>query len=165
MANDRQIVMSDEQFSKLLETLAQQNQAHQPDMKKMSIDEQVAATKAMIADRPPHEIEEIPVVSPDTKAKFTAICTKSLTFPAGRIVSVKDYTYPDGVEEHIREGGLVPEGMTIRLPSGQYDKNYKQWRWVNFFQKDLRTFVGKDVGWLKRFMLLAKAAEEPQAQL
>jgi hypothetical protein len=55
-----------------------------------------------------------------------------------------DYAYPEGIETFVDEpGGRVPHGMPIKTEQGQFSPLYKQWRWENFWQSDIRTYVGK----------------------
>jgi hypothetical protein len=82
--------------------------------------------------------------SPHTGATFVAEVSPSRSYPQGRIIRISDYQWPDGHDRHQNEGGLVPDGMQIfRKDTGQPYADYKQWKWSEFFQVDLRAWVGK----------------------
>lgn len=61
----------------------------------------------------------------------------------GIVVTLGDYAYPTGFDSHQEEGGIVPNRMTILDTNGQPSPEYRQWRWENFYQADLRSYVGK----------------------
>lgn len=94
--------------------------------------------------------------SDETGATFTACVTESRAYPNGRITALENYTHPPGVATFVSAGGLVPDGFQI-LKSGtaappeggppllkqDLTVPYLQWRWVEFWQKDLRRLIGK----------------------
>jgi hypothetical protein len=59
------------------------------------------------------------------------------------VVRIRDYQYPDGVDHHISEGGLVPNGMQMKNAGGTDLATFKQWKWETFYQQDLRAWIGK----------------------
>ena len=64
----------------------------------------------------------------------------------GRVVKLLNYKEPEGIRVHTRDGGLVPDGMVMTENYGngpEMADGYKQWVWENFWQADLRRFVGK----------------------
>lgn len=105
--------------------------------------------------------------SEDTQATFTACVVESKQFPAGRIVALENYTHPPGVAVYQSEGGLVPTSMQIlragtaapeegrNPPKHDLTPYYMQWRWEEFWQKDLRRHAGKE---LKRQHAIDEAA-------
>lgn len=95
--------------------------------------------------------------SEETGATFFACVVESKQFPAGRIISLEGYTHPKGIATYQSEGGLVPTGFQIlkagaaspeegrAIPKHDFEINYLQWRWVEFWQKDLRKYAGKEL--------------------
>jgi hypothetical protein len=157
-------LMTDDQLKALIAGVVEQvrGPAVGPATSPLSPDDQVnAMVDQMRGTRPPHEITEVKCTSVETKASFTAIIAKSKTFPGGRVIDLRDYTYPEGHEVHVAEGGIVPDGLTIRRPDGQPTKEYKHWKWTNFYQMDLRRYVGQDAAWLKRMADIAAATSTP----
>lgn len=73
--------------------------------------------------------------SEDTGATFNARTV------SGKVVNLDAYTLPAGLDKHVSEGGLVPEGMVITNEGD--DWAYRQWVWTTFWQADLRRFIGK----------------------
>ena len=88
---------------------------------------------------------------------------ESKKHPHGRIVRLENYTHPEGVYKPAAVdpttgentgGGLIP-GLPIfvsnefsamdvkKAPSHALSVQYKQWRWENFWQKDLRYYIGR----------------------
>jgi hypothetical protein len=57
------------------------------------------------------------------------------------------YELPAGIDKHQRDGGLVPDGMTMQEIGAngtmRESDGYKQWVWETFLQADTRRFVGK----------------------
>lgn len=160
-------VLSEEQLMKLIAEVRGQQAPHLPERPQGSLspDQQVNALVDQVKgnDREPHKIEEVPSMSLETKATFLAVVTTSKSFPSGRVLALKDYTYPQGIDSHVTEGGLVPEGMAILLPNGNPDRTYKQWRWENFWKVDLARYVGKDAAWLRTMNRMVEADKAPQA--
>lgn len=52
------------------------------------------------------------------------------------------YPYPDGVDVKISDGGLSPHEIDSVA--------HKHWKWVEFWQRDLRTYVGRDAAYARR---------------
>jgi hypothetical protein len=83
----------------------------------------------------------VPCKSEETGATFDAHVLESRKYPNGRIVALRGYTHPAGVEISQLQGGLVPEGMAVFNPDARsYTVQYKQWRWETFYQVDLRRY-------------------------
>jgi hypothetical protein len=89
-------------------------------------------------------------------ATFSALVIESKTHQAGRVTQLLDYKHPKGVMTYQGAGGLVPDGMPIMrestavlspemtdLPGHALASHYKQWRWEEFWQKDLKHHAGK----------------------
>lgn len=88
----------------------------------------------------------VPCKSEETGATFEAhvLESRDAKFPQGRIVGMRNYTHPEGVEVYQSNGGLVPDGMQILVhgaAAGTYTPEFKQWRWTTFYQTDLRRYV------------------------
>lgn len=106
----------------------------------------------------PNKYRHIACKSEETGATFTAHVIESKKFPNGRIVALGDYTHPAGAIRFQRDGGLVPDnfpilkdatggalGDGVEIQNHQLSTAYKQWRWENFWQRDLARFVGKEI--------------------
>lgn len=107
--------------------------------------------------------------SPMTGARFTAVVQKSKAYPLGRIITVEDYEFPEGIEKHTTEGGLVPEGQRIfalddkgRSIPGVYETSFRVWKTREFYIKDLTTWVGKPY---QPSMLAREEADKRRAEL
>lgn len=93
----------------------------------------------------------IACVSEETGAKFEAHvleCRDTAKFPHGRIVGLRKYTHPEGVETYQENGGMVPNGMQILVHNGgpgAYTDAYKHWRWTTFYQTDLKRYVQRPI--------------------
>lgn len=81
--------------------------------------------------------------SPITGATFTARVLKSRSWPMGRIVELVDYKHPDGTDVHVADGGRCPDGKPIRHKDGSLTVDFKQWRYQEFWKRDLVDLVGK----------------------
>lgn len=112
-----------------------------PDGEHLTVDEkfhqQVSELKRPAAAIPTELIKN--VRSPNTGATFDMVVCRGIA------TDLPNYTYPEGVEKHQTEGGLVPNGQSIKDVHGQYTTEYKQWRWDEFWKADLNFFVGKPV--------------------
>lgn len=157
-ATPRNFVLSEDQFERLL---ARQG-APPADRPAPSPDAQVGALLEQVrgTDRELHTIERVRCISLETRSTFEAVIAKSKAFPAGRVVSLESYAYPAGIDTHVAEGGLVPDGKRIKNPDGSPTKEYRQWRWSEFWRRDLQRYVGQDGAWLRRMAdVQADAAE------
>jgi hypothetical protein len=112
--------------------------------------------EAKLAELPkPQRHRKVPCRSEETGATFTACIVESRSCPAGRFVTLEDYRHPAGVMTYQSNGGLVPDGMQIlragtaapsegaQIPKHDFNPYYLQWRWTEFYQRDLRRFAGK----------------------
>lgn len=114
-----------------------------------------AKVAALEAVPTPKRWRRVACKSDETGATFTAVVVESKAHPAGRIVALEGYTHPEGVATYQADGGLVPTGMQIMkagvgapVPGQVLAKHdlcieYMQWRWVEFWQKDIRRYSGK----------------------
>lgn len=64
-------------------------------------------------------------------------------YPDGRITSILDYRYPAGFDVPQTEDGLVPPGIAIRHPGGQYTEQYLAWRRSVFDRPDFLAHAGQ----------------------
>jgi len=106
-------------------------------------------------DRPPKSISKVAAHSEDTGATFLAVIDDA----TGVVFRLDAYTFPDGVDRHMPDG-RVPDGLQIHDKNGQPTIVYKQWRWENFWQADLRRFIGKKLPKYARVEAAAPAAAE-----
>lgn len=167
---EKQVVMSEEQFEKFLAKIGSSGAPPgvTPGVDPMTPDERVKLVVEQMRkgeNREAHTIDKIDVVSARTGARFAAIVASSKSDPNGRVLTLEDYVFPDGIEVHRADGGVVPDGMIIKTPKGELTKQYKQWRWTEFYQNDLREYVGKGGDWLRRmkdFGAATQAAEGPR---
>lgn len=100
----------------------------------------------------------VPCLSPDTGATFDAHVIESKEHPNGRITALANYRHPAGVYAYQTNGGRVPDQMQIFLNGSmshregeepradQLTQQFKQWRWTEFWQTDLRRYNGKGLG-------------------
>ena len=92
-----------------------------------------AATSARRGiDNPPLPVTTVEGCCSTTGSTFTAKIDHN-----GRVVDLLDYTWPDGVDVGADSGGLCPSGYTIG------SKFHDHWKWTDFRQADINTFVGK----------------------
>lgn len=109
------------------------------------------------------EIESIGLVEivhgcmSDTGATFDAEVHYPPLKRGGRVVGkdpkkpivkvLLNYTWPEGIDKHVADGGLVPDGMDMKELSGmwvgQETDNYRQWKYDEFTKADARRYVGK----------------------
>jgi hypothetical protein len=116
-----------------------------------------AKIDATVVPPPPHKWRLVPGRSPDTGATFDMLVVESRTHKEGRVTELRNYRHPAGLYTHESAGGLVPDGMPIyqdqkqaaHLPPGVEPEKaslhqlFLQWRWSNYFQKDLRACIGE----------------------
>jgi hypothetical protein len=75
---------------------------------------------------------------------FTAILFRE------RVVRLEDEVYPAGIALHAKDGGMVPDGLTILQRDGQKTASYKQWYWQAIRKPLFTDYVGRDRAWLLR---------------
>lgn len=151
------VQLSDEQFDKLLERvlerLAQKTappvDTRTGDQKFYEEFEKVygyAPTQRRLLSPP----ELVPCKS-DSGATFVAKVSN------GRVVSLEGYTFPEGIDRHQHDGGLVPNGLDLtNIANGQESIPYKGWKFNEFWKRDINAFVGRP---LPRWARVAEAAE------
>ena len=138
-----------EAISQLAENLKPQGPLQQAGFSQAQIDQ---LTKIPA----PKKYRGVVCKSDRTGACFVAHVVESKKFPHGRIVALHEYTHPDGIFEYVSNGGLVPDGFPIlkdanggalgpgiKLEKHQLSALYLQWRWTEFWQRDLEAHVGK----------------------
>lgn len=112
-------------------------------------------------DRPPLVERMIACKSPATGSTFQARIVESRGWPQGKVVDLVDYTHPDGIDKHVADGGIVPDGLNIRIGAdragkaklpdgteitisvGDFTPEYKMWKYAEYWKRDLVEFVGK----------------------
>jgi hypothetical protein len=123
--------------------------------------------KALTEPGTPKNYRMIPGKSDVTGATFTLHVVESndmRKFPQGRVVALADYKHPKGMttyednvigEDESGEPthGRVPNGFPIlkdelgqceeNTPNGKLSSKYLYWRFVNFWQRDLKDIVGQ----------------------
>lgn len=118
----------------------------------------------------PRRWREVKCKSDETGATFVAAVVESDSMANGRIVEIKGYTHPRGIATYQSAGGLVPDGLQILragvaappeggapIPKHDLTPHYLHWRWTEYWQRDLRRIVGKE---LKRYLAIDSAAFE-----
>lgn len=66
--------------------------------------------------------------------------------PKGIVKVMRNYAWPAGIDKHVAEGGVVPDGMTMNElgPGGQQETDaFRQWKYETFAKADNQRFVGK----------------------
>lgn len=64
----------------------------------------------------------------------------------GVVKVMRNYAWPAGIDKHVADGGVVPDGMTMHElgPSGTQETDaFRQWKYETFAKADNRRFVGK----------------------
>jgi hypothetical protein len=103
--------------------------------------------------RPAPAIEELFALrSEDTGATFDVF------IQGGKVSALPNYRYPEGIDKHASEGGLVPQGMSVTEEGD--DWGYRLWRTKEFWIKDLTRFVGKPLPPSMRAQVQQKQAAE-----
>lgn len=116
---------------------------------------QYASVLKKMRERPSEpQPEPVACISPITGSSFRARCR-----PDGRVLELLDYKEPEGIDKHVSEGGLVPDGAPIKDQNGRLDADYKQWRWTEFWFADLKAWIGKKMPAGMAVQSEAKAAE------
>ncbi len=100
----------------------------------------------------------VPWRSEETGATATAHVVEGKTLKNGRITQLIGYAQPSEAYLHQNEGGHVPDGFPIwkdgsartitegKEPEiGDLDPAFKQWRWEQYYQADLRRCIGKEL--------------------
>ena len=100
----------------------------------------------------------VPWRSEETGATATAHVVEGKTLKNGRITQLIGYAHPSEAYLHQNEGGHVPDGFPIwkdgsartitegKEPEiGDLDPAFKQWRWEQYYQADLRRCIGKEL--------------------
>lgn len=117
-----------------------------------TLDERLRSHMAAIrgTDREAPPVASFHVRSRDTGATFTLLTSRGLC------KFVENYTHPAGLDLHRSEGGLVPDGLPIKLATGAETPQFKTWKWKQFWKHDLQRhiddpndFVRKDEAWLR----------------
>jgi hypothetical protein len=106
----------------------------------------------------PQRYRDIPWRSEETGATAIAHVIESKKFANGRVVYLSDYKHPQEAYIHESEGGRVPDGFhmwagghPVELPQGKepapgvFNPGFLQWRWLNFYQADLRRYIGREI--------------------
>lgn len=157
MPKEENIVLTREQFAELIAAMRAPAPPPPPNE-----EEQFAQLQKMASERPfPPDVPWGRVLSP-TGATFVPRVIPSKAHPKGRVVELLEYTYPEGVDRHQSDGGLVPDGHPILVTNkaGQMQSaDYKQWRYLTFWRQDLTTYVSKDAGLLPPVISTSQAAE------
>jgi hypothetical protein len=124
-----------------LETVAARQPSARP-----NAEETMRLMKAELAPKTTKVIEVLPCRSPLTTSDFKA------EVQDGVVTTLLDYKEPEGARVSVKLGGLIPEGV----------QHEKHWTYENFFQRDLRAYVGKPVSaLLGTGSALLPAAENP----
>lgn len=99
---------------------------------------------AMMRERRGQHLPPLEVKTKSCKSHVTGATFDADVDHNGIVTSLPNYKYPEGIDQSVDSGGLVPHGLPMKdETSGREHKLYSQWRWENFWQLDLRTYVGK----------------------
>jgi hypothetical protein len=121
------------------------------------------AQRALVTPPPPKGWRMIPGRSAETGATFTMHVQVSRKHPDGVITQLHNYRHPPGTFTHEQRNndgeplndGIVPQGMPIlrdetvgvavgqEPPAEMLSPHYKQWRYENFYKKDLAYYIGR----------------------
>jgi hypothetical protein len=117
-----------------------------------SPDELMAEALTSIRYQKPHPQTDVECVSLETGATFTAIVVASRPYPEGRVCRIDGYAHPDGIDRHVKDGGLVPDGIELRnRANGEESQDLKNWRWRTFWQADLLRYIGRPLPvWVRK---------------
>ena len=101
----------------------------------------------------PERAETLRRTSARTGTTFTAIIFR------GKVVRLEDVVFSPLCARHVKEGGVVPDGMLIvqglekEIMKGDtklQTPQFRQWFWQQIRILDIRELVGRDVPWLMR---------------
>lgn len=163
------LARSDERFERMMTAFESKERPDSLAMAGLS----EAKIHALTAPPKPQKFRTIPGRSEETGATFNMVVVESKAHATGRVVRLENYRHPKGVDVHQAQQGLVPDGHPIyrggngsvaQGPDGQaissmLDPLYKQWRWENFMQADLRAINGKPLS--SRYCLDPKGMATP----
>lgn len=121
------------------------------------------AQRALVTPPPPKGWRMIPGRSAETGATFAMHVQVSRKHPDGVITQLHNYRHPPGIFTHEQRSsdgeplndGIVPQGMPIlrdetvgvavgqEPPAEMLSLHYKQWRYENFYKRDLAYYIGR----------------------
>ena len=134
--NEEEIRLTNSQLQEVIaSSVAAALRGMQEASKPNTIQEQAKAAREL----PPVDVTVIPDVRSQTGA------TMDLHVAHGIVCQIPNYRYPEGIEAHQDDGGIVPNGMPIRDGNGALTTVYKDWKYDEFWKADLNTFVGRPV--------------------
>jgi hypothetical protein len=105
----------------------------------------------------PQMYRDIPWKSEETGATAIAHVVASKKYPNGRVIYLSNYKHPKEAYVYQAQDGKVPDGFNIwadrpvNLPEneepaqGTFNQGFLQWRWTNFYQADIRRYVGREI--------------------
>lgn len=140
MAGDRQIVLTEEQFERLISAVAKPTAPPPPQTEEERTQAYVEQIRK--GAREAHKLRRFACVSRLTECRFVLVVGPSRTHAGGRILTLEEYRYDEGYEVHEKDGGRVPDGMTVRSRDGQQTKKFKQWKYERTWKRDLGHFSG-----------------------
>lgn len=158
---EKMIALTEEQFERLISAVGKPAAPPPPPTEE-------ERTKAYVEQirkgaREAHKLRRFACVSRMTECRFVLVVGPSRTHAGGRILTLEEYRYDEGYELHERDGGRVPNGMTIKSRDGQPPKKYKQWKYERTWKKDLAYFSGADFGEARRELLQVEEIVAPEA--
>lgn len=144
----------------LLKELVTQLLARQPaDPANMGLTEE--QRQKLTAPIPLQKYRRIACKSEETGATFVANVVEArdkAKFPEGRITQIEEYRHPANLYKYVSAGGLIPDGMPVVAgkqglpnlgangePLDELHPQFKDWRWQEFWKRDLRYFIGRQM--------------------
>lgn len=155
---EKMIALTEEQFERLITAVAKPAAPPPPPTEEERTQAYVEQIRK--GAREAHPLRRFACVSRLTECRFIAVVAPSRVHPGGRIITLQEYRYDDRYELHEKNGGRVPDGMTIRSRDQQPTKKYKQWKYERTWKKDLAYFSGADFADSKRELLQAEEIVE-----
>ena len=153
MSKEGTVTLTNDQFKQLLEAARGGPAKINPDL---GANDTFEAMIEQIKYQKPIKQENVECVNRETGSEFVAEVMPSRQFPQGRVVRIRDYKHPDGVDARQKDGGLVPDGYVIG------SNEHREWKKDRYFKADLQRWVG---GPLPAFIRKNITAEELAAAL
>ena len=158
---EKMIALTEEQFERLITAVGKPAAPPPPPTEEERTQAYVEQIRK--GAREAHKLRRFACVSRLTECRFVAVVAPSKAHKGGRIITLEEYRYEEGYELHEKDGGRVPDGMTIRSREGQPSKKFKQWKYERTWKKDLAYFSGADFEESRRELLSVEelVAEAP----
>lgn len=116
--------------------------------------------RELTASAKPQRYRMIKCIDEDTKVRFVATVVESKVGPHGRITRIDGFQWPEGIYQHVKRGGIVPDGMPIfggggsspdmawqpgmEVISTTLNHLYKKWVLETFVQPVFKRYPGRE---------------------